>query len=184
MGRTKVQKHKATREEVAEAPATLDVTELPATVETPDNSQLGEEKTTEMDIKVTPVTPIETEDLTEVEEVPKEQVTVLSDRAFEKGGRVYNYPSKSQMFIELHLHGYTVGEIAKVTQSHYSFVYGVIDKHIGVTRQPKTSKADLVRVMAARGMTPGQIAKELNSNYSYIHSIVKKFRDMQEVSNG
>lgn len=197
MGRAKVQKHRATREEMVipegstfvepaadpvveveetvEVTETLDVTELPSTVETPDDSQLGTEKDGEIDIKVTEV-PAPTA-------IQKEDVHILTPTTFEYNGEIYSYASKSKMFVELHLRGYTVGEIAKETQSHYSFVYGVIDKHVGVTRQPKNSKADIIRTLAIRGMTPGQIAKELNSNYSYVHSVVKKFKDMGGVAD-
>lgn len=111
------------------------------------------------------------------------QVIVLEDgKSFEVDGNVQKFDSKSKMFVELAKLGYSVGQIAKMTKSHYSFVYGVIDGKVGITRQESTSKSDVIRQMVDQGMTPGQIAKELNSNYSYVHSVVKKYKQQQEAA--
>lgn len=85
-------------------------------------------------------------------------------------------PTKSDSFIAMYEAGKTISEIAKETNSQYSFVYGVIDKRIGLTRQPKAERSDAIRDLAAQGKTPGQIAKELNANYSFVHTVVKKYK--------
>ena len=84
--------------------------------------------------------------------------------------------TKSETFKRLAEDGYSVGDIAWNTKNHYSFVYGVVDSKVGITRQAEESKSDTIRKMVDEGKTPGQIAKELNSNYSWIHSVVKKYK--------
>jgi Mor family transcriptional regulator len=86
--------------------------------------------------------------------------------------------SKSERMKQLYDSGYTVAEISKKLECHYSFVYGVIQKHCnGVVPQTKTeSKSDIFRTMYDQGKTIGEISKETNSNYSYVFSVIKKHR--------
>lgn len=84
--------------------------------------------------------------------------------------------SKSDLFRQMYDGGMTVGDISKVTESHYSFVYGVISSSRELEKKEGESKSDIIRKMAAEGKTAGQIAKELNSNYSFVHSVVKKYK--------
>lgn len=89
--------------------------------------------------------------------------------------------TKSEGFRKLYEDGMSVGEIAKATDSHYSFVYGVIAGSFENVRKNKgPSKSDEIRKLADTGLTPGQIAKELNSNYSFVHSVVKKHKQTQK----
>jgi Mor family transcriptional regulator len=86
--------------------------------------------------------------------------------------------SKSERMKQLHDEGYTVAEISKKLECHYSFVYGVIQKHCnGVVPSSKVeSKSDVFRTMYDQGKSIGDIAKETNSNYSYVFSVIKKHR--------
>ncbi len=93
--------------------------------------------------------------------------------------------NKSNMFREMYEQGMSVAEISKETGSHYSYVYGVIQRLCNkkgeeVRHERKESKSDTIRAMVDEGMTTGQIAKELNSNYSFVHSVVKKYKESKE----
>ncbi len=93
--------------------------------------------------------------------------------------------SKSEGFRELYRANVGVGQIAKLTDSHYSFVYGVISQTFGSVKtegRSGPSKSDQIRELSDQGLTPGQIAKQLNSNYSFVHSVVKKYRKQQELA--
>lgn len=94
---------------------------------------------------------------------------------FTMDGKEHKFESKSKMFQAMFDLGMTVGEIAKVTKAHYSFVYGVISSTREIEKKVGDSKSDKIRELAEAGKTPGQIAKELNSNYSFVHSVVKKY---------
>lgn len=88
--------------------------------------------------------------------------------------------SKSELFRQLYDLGMEVADIARETESHYSFVYGVISSSREMRQVTKVTKSDKIRSMAAEGLTPGEIAKQLNSNYSFVYSVVKKYRDSLE----
>lgn len=114
-----------------------------------------------------------------VAEVKKEAKKVKAEKV--KAEKAIKEPkpekdTKSKLFVEMYEAGKTITEIAKETNSQYSFVYGVIDKRIGLVRQPKAERSDAIRELAAQGKTPGQIAKELNANYSFVHTVVKKYK--------
>ncbi len=90
--------------------------------------------------------------------------------------------TKSDAFRKLYSKGVQVREIAQMTGSHYSFVYGVIAGTFGTVRTTRSgpSRSDQFRELADQGFTPGEIAKKLNANYSFVHSVVKKHRLAQE----
>jgi hypothetical protein len=90
-------------------------------------------------------------------------------------------PTKSDMIRALFTEGATVAEIAKATNSHYSFVYGVCRalKGSSPSEDKGPSRSDEIRAMADAGNTPGEIARALNANYSFVHSVVKKHREEQ-----
>lgn len=115
-----------------------------------------------------------------VVELADTKIQVLNSTSFYEGDIMHKFESKSKMFLALYDRGWKIGQIAKETQSHYSFVYGVIDGKRGVVRQETLSKSDVIRQLVDLGMTPGQIAKELNSNYSYVHAVVKKYKREKE----
>lgn len=95
-------------------------------------------------------------------------------------------PTKSDLIRSMYQEGMSVSKIAKETNSHYSFVYGVIKNMLGgekPTSEKGPSKSDLIREYADQGMTPGEIAKELNANYSFVHTVVKKHRAEQGGNN-
>jgi hypothetical protein len=90
-------------------------------------------------------------------------------------------PTKSDLIRAMFTEGSTVAEIAKATNSHYSFVYGVCKtlKGSSPSESKGPSRSDEIRALADAGATPGEIAKALNANYSFVHSVVKKHRDEQ-----
>jgi len=89
---------------------------------------------------------------------------------------VLKFATKSEMFRLLAKNGSSVGDIAALTGSHYSFVYGIVSAANLVTKKVGDHKSDKIRELAAKGLTPGQIATALNSNYSFVHSVVKKYK--------
>jgi transposase len=81
--------------------------------------------------------------------------------------------------------GSTVSEISKELNSHYSYVYGVIERYTSKTgteirKTERTSKSDTIREMFDSGMKVGEIAKNLNSNYSFVFSVVKKYKESKQ----
>lgn len=88
--------------------------------------------------------------------------------------------SKSQMFKELYDSGISVGDISKITECHYSFVYGVISESREIVKKDTVSKSDTIRQMYENGMTTGEISKKLNSNYSFVFSVIKKYKKDKE----
>jgi transposase-like protein len=87
--------------------------------------------------------------------------------------------SKSERMKQLYDEGFSVADISKKLDCHYSFVYGVIQKHCNgvIPSSKKESKSDLFRTMYDQGTSIGDIAKETNSNYSYVFSVIKKHRE-------
>lgn len=88
--------------------------------------------------------------------------------------------AKSEIFRKMYDDGISVGDISKITESHYSFVYGVISSSREIVKKDEVSKSDVIRKMVDEGKTVGQISKELNSNYSFVFSVVKKYKSMKE----
>lgn len=88
-------------------------------------------------------------------------------------------PTKSDLIRVLFTNGMSVAEIAKQTNSHYSFVYGVCRalKGSSPSEDRGPSRSDEIRALADAGHNPGEIAKALNANYSFVHSVVKKHRE-------
>jgi predicted DNA-binding ArsR family transcriptional regulator len=89
------------------------------------------------------------------------------------------FESKSDLMRGLYDNNYSVSQISKYLNSHYSFVYGVIERHTDgeIRKEVKESKSDVIRKMSDEGYNPGEIAKALNSNYSYVFSVVKKHKN-------
>lgn len=87
--------------------------------------------------------------------------------------------SKSKVMVELYDAGQSVSQISKFMGSHYSFVYGVIQRHTdgNIRETTKVTKSDEIRSRYDGGQSIGEIAKQLNSNYSYVFSVVKKHRE-------
>lgn len=111
----------------------------------------------------------------------EEQVTVVDQKTGKEVEPVKaKAPTKSDLIRSMYEEGMAVADIARQTDSHYSFVYGVVKRHLGgesPTRDKGPTKSDQIRELAATGMTPGEIAKELNSNYSFVHTVVKKWKE-------
>lgn len=112
-------------------------------------------------------------------QLTKDDVKLINGTTVVTESAEYNFESKSKMFKWLHTNcGMSVAKIAKLSNSHYSFVYGVL-QNADILRQEgkQDSKSDEIRKLASEGKTPGEIAKLLNSNYSFVHTVVKKFRE-------
>lgn len=93
------------------------------------------------------------------------------------GSRLTTLKSKSEMFRRMYDAGVEVSEISKLTNSHYSFVYGVVSSSREIRKVERESKADVIRTEYERGLSIGEISKKLNTNYSYVFSVVKKYRE-------
>lgn len=87
---------------------------------------------------------------------------------------------KSDLFRQMYDQGMNVGDISKVTDCHYSFVYGVISESREIVKKEGESKSDKIRSLVDQGKSAGEIAKELNSNYSFVFSVVKKYKKDSE----
>ena len=92
----------------------------------------------------------------------------------EEGSKTETVVSKSELFRKMYDAGLEICEIAKETDSHYSFVYGVISNSREIRQVKKESISDEIRRLADEGKKPGEIAKELNRNYSFVFGVVKK----------
>lgn len=92
-------------------------------------------------------------------------------------------PTKSDLIRALFTNGMSVAEIAKQTDSHYSFVYSVCRalKGSSPSEDKGPSRSDEIRALADAGHSPGEIAKALNANYSFVHSVVKKHREASTI---
>jgi DNA invertase Pin-like site-specific DNA recombinase len=85
--------------------------------------------------------------------------------------------SKSELFRKMYDAGIEICEISKLTNSHYSFVYGVISNSREVRNVVTNSKSDEFRKLFSEGKTPGEVAKLTNSNYSFVFGVYKKFKE-------
>lgn len=87
--------------------------------------------------------------------------------------------SKSEKMRQLYDLGLNVSDISKILESHYSFVYGVIDRYSdgNIRKVERVTKSDIIRKKYDEGLTIGEISKEMNTNYSYVFSVVKKYRE-------
>lgn len=97
---------------------------------------------------------------------------------FEDGTESQKQSSKSALFKLAAEAGMTTAEIAKESNSHYSFVYGVLKKiNLNTASAHKAGYSDQIRQMYKEGATVGQIAKELGRNYSFVFGVVKRYRE-------
>ena len=90
-----------------------------------------------------------------------------------------SFNSKSEVFKNLYELGMEINEISNLTNSHYSFVYGVIQNKCQMRKSTKNTKSDEIRKLSDSGKNPGEIAKILNSNYSFVFSVVKKYKQQK-----
>ena len=93
----------------------------------------------------------------------------------------YQCKSKSEMFKILYTNNYEISQIAKLTNSHYSFIYGVIQNSCKIRQTVKNSKSDQFRKLNDSGLTVGEIAKQTNSNYSFVFSVIKKYKNSEKI---
>lgn len=106
----------------------------------------------------------------------------FDEKRIDVDGKEQVVKSKSDMFRIMYNNEMEVCEIAKVSKSHYSFVYEVISKTNGEVRNVvKESKSNVFRELYDKGMTVGMIAKQTNSNYSFVHTCIKKYKESKNV---
>ena len=91
----------------------------------------------------------------------------------------YQLKTKSELFRKMYDLNFEIAEIAKKTNSHYSFVYGVIQNSREIRKTTKSSKSDEFRKLYESGKTVGEIAKTTNSNYSFVFSVIKKYKNQK-----
>lgn len=91
--------------------------------------------------------------------------------------------NKSEVMRKMWDEGKSVSEISKELGCHYSYVYGVIERHVGkdnmrdrVKDRNEQTKSSEFRKLWDEGKTIGEIAKMTNSNYSYVWSVIEKYR--------
>lgn len=72
-----------------------------------------------------------------------------------------------------------VGDISKILNIRYQFVYNVLDNHTNgnIRKVSKVSKSANFREMYDNGLTIGEISKITNSNYTFVHSVISKYRN-------
>lgn len=94
-----------------------------------------------------------------------------------------NCESKSRMFqIMAEDYGYTAGNIAKMCDAHYSFVFGVLKRlnlagsNSTVERPQVETKSSQMIKLYENGMKPSQIAKELNAHPSHVYAVIGKYK--------
>lgn len=94
--------------------------------------------------------------------------------------------TKSDMMRKMWSEGTSISDIAKQTDSHYSFVYETIKKFARkqnkefTTNQPQRERrADKFREDYENGLSIGEIAKKHNANYSYVWTVIDKVRNSQ-----
>ena len=91
--------------------------------------------------------------------------------------------SKSDVFVEMYKEGFSISEIGRISGSVYSFVYGVIDRKVGINRVGKgNKKSDRIRSLYDDGMEVSEIVKWFFKNGEYINSsyvwnVVNKYRN-------
>lgn len=64
--------------------------------------------------------------------------------------------------------------IAKILETHYSFVHTILVKN-EIEIVEKMTKSDEMRQMFDDGMTISQVSKKLNSHYSYVHGVYTRY---------
>ena len=88
--------------------------------------------------------------------------------------------SKSEKFRRLYEVGVEVKDISKIMNSHYSFVYGVIERSYGEVkskRKSEESKSSRMKKLYDDGYSIGEISRMLESNYSYTWRVINKYRN-------
>lgn len=115
--------------------------------------------------------------------VQQQKEVVVEQKELTVEEMIQKFGSKSKVMIHLYdEQQMSVSQISKLMNSHYSFVYGVIQRHTNgeIRKEEKVSKSDEFRKLYDSGITIGDIAKQLNSNYSYVFSVIKKYRESED----
>ena len=89
--------------------------------------------------------------------------------------------SKSSKMIKLYNAGMEVGEIAKLMDVRYNFVYNVVSNDcrkngvaVRVMRKQGSVKQGII-VLVKEGKSNTEISKELSVNYNYVFKVRKEF---------
>lgn len=71
--------------------------------------------------------------------------------------------------------------IAKMLETHYSFVHTILTKN-DIEVVEKRTKSDEMREMFDEGLTISQVAKKMNAHYSYVHGVHKRYMNKKNKS--
>ena len=89
--------------------------------------------------------------------------------------------SKSSKMIKLYNAGMEVGDIAKLMDVRYNFVYNVVSNDcrkngvaVRVTRKQGSVKQKIIELVK-EGKSNTEISKELSVNYNYVFKVRKEF---------
>ena len=89
--------------------------------------------------------------------------------------------SKSSKMIKLYNAGMEVGDIAKLMDVRYNFVYNVVSNdcrkagtEVRVTRKQGSVKESIIELIK-EGKSNTEISKELSVNYNYVFKVRKEF---------
>lgn len=69
--------------------------------------------------------------------------------------------------------------IAKMVDTHYSFVHTILVKN-EIEVVEKRTKSDEMREMFDAGMTISQVAKKMSAHYSYVHGVYTRYMNKKE----
>lgn len=87
--------------------------------------------------------------------------------------------TKSERIRQMLSEGKSVAEVAKATNSHYSFVWGVAQRFFGDIPTSNKSKGDSlsqrIRDMYDAGKSKSEIKKALLVDYSLVYSVIKAY---------
>jgi DNA-binding NarL/FixJ family response regulator len=105
--------------------------------------------------------------------IKKAQLTKATEEIVSNGKT-----SKSSKMKDLFNLGYEVGEISKLMDVRYNFVYNVVSNYvitngIEVVKKEGSSKKDKVWALLDEGKTVKEIAIELKTNYNYVYKLRK-----------
>lgn len=89
--------------------------------------------------------------------------------------------SKSSKMLKLYNEGLEIGDIAKLMNVRYNFVYNVVSNdcrksgtEVRVTKKQGTVKTAIIKCIE-EGKTNTDISKELSVNYNYVFKVRKEY---------
>ena len=68
--------------------------------------------------------------------------------------------------------------IAKMLETHYSFVHTILTKE-NIEVVEKMTKSEEMRQMFDEGLTISQVAKKMQAHYSYVHGVYSRYKNQK-----